>query len=468
MVWPDHIMVSSFDYRLVVLSVVIAVLASYSALDLAGRVTAARGVARMVWLSGGAVAMGLGIWSMHYVGMLAFRLPVAVQYDWPTVLLSLLAAIVASAIALYMASRNTMGVYRAAVGSVFMGGAIAGMHYIGMAAMRLPAKCSYSMTIVAVSVALAIVISWVALLLTFHFRGETTSGGWRKALSALVMGAAIPVMHYTGMAAATFRAAPEDYGDLWHALSISTIGLAGIVFVTFTLLGFAVITSFLDRRFSAQVEHSNKLVTLLLESAPQAIYGVDAEGICTFCNRKFLELLGYGSAGEIEGKKVHAMMHHTKADGSPNPAEECHAFEAFRSGQGTHTDDEVLWRKDGTSFPAEYWSHPIQREGRAIGSVVTFVDISERKKVEAALRDSEERFRAVFDGAAIGIAVAELDGGALSVNRAYQQMLGCTAEEMKNVSVFDDLTHPDEREADQARFQKMLGGQCDHLKLEKR
>ncbi|MGA7064100.1 MAG: MHYT domain-containing protein [Candidatus Acidiferrales bacterium] len=371
MVSPAHIMVGSYDYSLVALSVLIAVLASYSALDLAGRVTAARGVARVVWLTGGAAAMGSGIWSMHYVGMLAFRLPVAVQYDWPTVLLSLLAAMFASAIALFVASRTTMGFVRAAIGSVFMGGAIAGMHYIGMAAMRLPAKCRYSAAIVAVSVVLTIVISFLALLLTFHFRGETTSGGWRKALSAVVMGAAIPVMHYTGMAAARFTAMPGVYGDLSHALSISTLGLAGIVVVTFILLGFTVPTSLLDRRFSAQAEQSNKLVALLLESAPQAIYGVDSQGVCTFCNRKFLELLGYESAKDIEGKKLHGMIHHTRADGSAYPAEECRAFEAFRTGQGTHADGELMWRKDGTSFPSEYWSHPVHRDGKAIGSVVT-------------------------------------------------------------------------------------------------
>src|SRR5713226_1377987 len=189
----------SYDYRLVALSVVIAVLASYAALDLAGRVTSARGGVRSLWLSGGATAMGIGIWSMHYVGMLAFRLPIPVRYDWPTVLLSLLAAIFASAIALFVVSREKMGLFRAIVGSVFMGGAIAGMHYIGMAAMRLSAMCHYSRGMVTISVVLAIVISLVALWLTFHFRGETRSGGWRKALSAGVMGAEVPVMHYTGM-----------------------------------------------------------------------------------------------------------------------------------------------------------------------------------------------------------------------------------------------------------------------------
>src|SRR6266702_2955120 len=117
---PDLILTGSYDHRLVALSVLIAILASYAALDLAGRVTSARGTARLLWLNGGAIAMGIGIWSMHYVGMLAFRMPIPVLYDWPTVLLSLMAAILASAIALFVVSRKYMGLMRASIGSIFM------------------------------------------------------------------------------------------------------------------------------------------------------------------------------------------------------------------------------------------------------------------------------------------------------------------------------------------------------------
>jgi NO-binding membrane sensor protein with MHYT domain len=207
MISPDVVIVGSYDYRLVALSVLIAVLASYAALDLAGRVTSTQGRERGLWLTGGAIAMGIGIWAMHYVGMLAFDLPVPVQYDWPTVLASLLAAIFASATALFVVSRRVMSVPRALMGGLSMGAAIAGMHYIGMAARRVPAMCHYSRWIVAVSVVLAVVISLVALWLTFHFREETKSGGWQKALSAVAMGAAIPLMHYTGMAAVRFTSA---------------------------------------------------------------------------------------------------------------------------------------------------------------------------------------------------------------------------------------------------------------------
>src|SRR5260370_5487881 len=195
---PDMVLAGSFDYRLVVLSVLIAILASYAALDLAGRVTSAQGKVRLFWLNGGAVAVGFGIWSMHYIGVLAFRLPIPVQYDWPTVLLSLVAAIVASGIALFVVSRQEMGVIRAVLGSIFMGGGIATMHYTGMAAMRLSAMCSYSAKLVALSVVLAIVISLVALWLTFYFRVETAAWRWTKMHGALVMRAAIPVLHYTG------------------------------------------------------------------------------------------------------------------------------------------------------------------------------------------------------------------------------------------------------------------------------
>src|SRR6266481_1832795 len=140
-------MATSYNYYLVALSVVISTLASYTALDLAGRVTAARGRVRLAWLAGGACAMGMGIWSMHYIGMLAFRLPITVFYDWPTVAASLLCAIFASGVALFVVSRPHMVLWQAALGS-----GIAAMHYIGMAAMRLHAESNYSSILVTVSI----------------------------------------------------------------------------------------------------------------------------------------------------------------------------------------------------------------------------------------------------------------------------------------------------------------------------
>ena len=131
----------TYDHRLVALSILIAICASYTALGLTSRTTAATGATRVTWLTCGAVAMGFGIWSMHYVGMLAFTLPVPVLYDLPTVILSLFAAVVASAVALFVVSRHVVTALQAAVGSVSMAGAILAMHYTGIAVMSA-AQCA--------------------------------------------------------------------------------------------------------------------------------------------------------------------------------------------------------------------------------------------------------------------------------------------------------------------------------------
>src|SRR5665213_814423 len=275
---PEMSLVGSYDYRLVILSVIIAVFASFSALDLAGRVSSARGLSRANWLGGGAIAMGIGIWSMHYVGMLAFRLPVVVQYDWPTVVLSLLAAIVASAIALFISSREKMGYLRIALGSLFMGSAIAGMHYIGMAAMRLPAMCHYSATSVALSIVVAIGSSWAALWVAFHFREEKSHHVWEKVISAVLLGAAIPLTHYIGMAAASFTSMPSISEDLSHALSATTLGTIGIVAATIFIQGLAILTSLFDRRISTKtkdLEFSENRARQILDTSFDAFVEMD-------------------------------------------------------------------------------------------------------------------------------------------------------------------------------------------------
>jgi two-component system sensor histidine kinase/response regulator len=244
------ILAGTYDYRLVALSVLIAIFAAYAALDLAGRVTASRGFVRGVWLSGGAFALGFGIWSMHYVGMEALRLPVVVLYDWPMVLLSMMAAVVASAIALFVVSRRRMSIASAAVGSLFMGTGIASMHYIGMEAMRLPAMCQYNMRLVILSVVLAIVISFVALLLAFAIREVQTSWSWRKSGCAVVMGLAIPVMHYVGMAAVTFTPMTMQPESMRHAIGVTHLGIVGICMVAAFLMGFVYVSATVDRKLS--------------------------------------------------------------------------------------------------------------------------------------------------------------------------------------------------------------------------
>jgi two-component system, sensor histidine kinase and response regulator len=296
MTFPEPALAGSYDYRLVTVSVLIAVLASYAALDLGARVTAAHGRARLAWLTGGATAMGIGVWSMHYIGMLAFSLSFRILYDWPTVLLSLLAAVLASGVALFVVSRSRMSWFQALIGSVAMGSGIAGMHYVGMAAMRMPAMCTYSSRLVILSVVLAVVISLVALWLTFHFRDEPQASGAKKIASALVMGAAIPVMHYTGMAAASFTVSAIA-PDLTHAIDVSSLGTAGITIVAFMVLSLAVLTSLIDRRFTAQareLESSEQRYRQLVESAQVILWRRNIQtSHFSYVNQEARVLLGY-------------------------------------------------------------------------------------------------------------------------------------------------------------------------------
>ncbi len=138
------------------------------------------------------------------------------------------------------------------------------------------------------------------------------------------------------------------------------------------------------------LEESEERARLLLESTPEAIYGINLEGVCTFCNAACVRTLGYVGSAELLGKNMHAAMHHSYPDGTRYPVEACQIYRAFRENKGSHVDNEVLWRKDGSCFPAEYWSFPIKREGQLIGSVVTFLDITDRKKAEAELLKAKE------------------------------------------------------------------------------
>jgi formate hydrogenlyase transcriptional activator len=153
-----------------------------------------------------------------------------------------------------------------------------------------------------------------------------------------------------------------------------------------------------ERKKSEQALHqSEEQVRLILDSAAEAIFGCDPGGACLFCNPAAVRLLGYDDPSELLGKNMHALEHHTRADGRPYPIEECPIYIGFQNGEGVHRDDEVYWRKDGTCFPVEFWSHPIFREGRTLGAVITFVDITERKQAEESLRKSEQRQRILLE-----------------------------------------------------------------------
>jgi NO-binding membrane sensor protein with MHYT domain len=239
------IVIGTYDPYLVALSFAVACLASYAALDLGGRIRVSRRWARLAWLATAAIAMGGGIWSMHFIAMLAFFMPMPVSYDFGLTLFSLVVAIGVTAVGFFMIGARQATALRFVLSGIFMGIGIVAMHYTGMAAMRMPADLRYDRVLVALSVLIAIGASIAALWLAFR-----TTVTWQRLLAAVVMGSAISGMHYTGMAAATFVTHPGmDEARRVPSLAQSNLALA-IAAITFVILLLALVASTFDRKLT--------------------------------------------------------------------------------------------------------------------------------------------------------------------------------------------------------------------------
>jgi NO-binding membrane sensor protein with MHYT domain len=197
-------LMSSYDQLLVIVSFIVAFLASYTALDMAGRVATSTGKVARVWLLGGGFAMGVGIWSMHFIGMLAMSLPMVMSYDASLTVVSMVIAVAASIFALWVVCYGQLPWYRLLGGAVIMGSGVVAMHYTGMAALMINPGIVWNWAWIWLSVLIALVASGAALWLAFRLRQGSGPLALMRSGAALIMGIAIAGMHYTGMAAASF------------------------------------------------------------------------------------------------------------------------------------------------------------------------------------------------------------------------------------------------------------------------
>jgi len=241
-------LMSSYDQLLVIVSFIVAFLASYTALDMAGRVATSTGKVALVWLFGGGFAMGVGIWSMHFIGMLAMSLPMVMSYSASLTVLSMVIAVAASIFALWIVCYGELPWYRLCGGAIVMGSGVVAMHYTGMAALMVNPGIGWDWRWIWLSVAIALGASGAALWLAFHLRRGTGRLALMRSGAALIMGIAIAGMHYTGMAAASFPASS-------HAthLGVNSSWLAIlVVVVTLAILGITLLVSMLDARLQAR------------------------------------------------------------------------------------------------------------------------------------------------------------------------------------------------------------------------
>ena len=449
----SSVLVGSYDYRLVAVSILIAVIAAYAALDLAGRIATAQGVGRFAWLSCGAVALGLGIWSMHYMGMEAYRLPVPVEYDWPTVLLSYVAAVSASAVALFVVSRNTMGMKSAVAGSLLMASGIVAMHYIGMEAMRLPAMCHYSLRLVAASGVAAVVISFVGITLLFGLRSQRGSWSARKFGSALVIGLAIPVTHYVGMAAVTFMPLKSVHGDMVHAVPVSGLSLAAIGMVTFVVLGVAILISQANRHLWAERE----LLEAFLEHVPDKVYFKDLDSRFVRISRAKAESCGLKSPMHAVGMSdadTYSSEHAMRALADEN--------EIIRTGQSIVGKEEEQTWPDGHKTWARTSKVPLRdRRGQIVGTMGISHDITARKLAEIELSKKAEEL------ARSNSALEQLAYAAEAASRTKSEFLANMSHEIRTplngIIGMTDLTLETELTAEQRDYLETVKLSADSL-----
>ena len=315
-------LIGNYASWLVVISLCVAILASYTALDLAGRVATTHGRAAYLWMMGGAVSMGLGIWSMHFIGMLAFSLPIELGYDVFLTVLSLIIAVLSSGFAMWLVRQPSLPWLHLLQGGCIMGGGIATMHYTGMAALDMQPDIVYEPMLFGVSIFIAVTASVASLWIAFRLRKCSPKVRRLRALSAVVMGFAIFGMHYVGMAAASF---PDNSYCAAAFYGLRNEGLHYLVLVAalVVLIG-ALLLSILDSRLEAQnlgltysLTKENRELTqlalhdtltglpnrvLLAERIEQAISKVDEKGGCFAL--MFIDLDGFKPVNDAFG-------HHT-------------------------------------------------------------------------------------------------------------------------------------------------------------
>ncbi len=458
-------MVGTYNYWLVALSLITAVAASYGALDLASRMCAARGANRRLWHSGGAASMGFGIWSTHYVGMLAFKLPVPVHYYVPAVALSLVVAVLASFAVLHAVATKapTRGATVMVAGLMVAG--IASMHYIGMAAMRLPATMDWSMPMIAASVVASLPGAFVAFDAAQRCQETTRLVSTKRLVSAAAMSSSILATHYIGMRAASFLPSDQPVNHS-NVVDITSLGIVSIAAIAFLILILSLATSAVDRRFGAQAVLLNTTEARyrrFFERSLAGVYRSTIEGELLDCNDAFARVLGYASREECLALKVRDLYY--------EPMER-DRFIVDLENRGQLTDYETQFkRRDGEPFWILESAHLVPGSGDEPVTIEgTILDITVRRQAEEALthamKAAEDANRAKSEFLAnmsheirtpmngvIGMTELALDTDLSPEQREYLEAVRASAEGL--LSVINDILDFSKIEADKLELEQV-------------
>ncbi len=396
-------MTGTYSIGLVVLSFLISVLASYTALVLSVRVPLTLKRTRLLWLLGGTIAMGTGIWATHFVAMLAFHLPIPINYDFPTTLLSLLYAIGASGIALWLWNCASSNLLIMLCGGACMGLAIAWMHYTGMSAMRLQAHIAYDLRLVCLSIGIAIIASLVALLLAFRLQSRHSNPPfWLKFGSAVVMGIAICGMHYTGMWATHFVYQTALPIEPSYTINRSLLAIAVSLTALF-ILSLILLISVFDQRLALQLvqqqvlQRNEEHFRSLIRDLQVGVLLVDTDARILVSNQAAMDLVCPGQAltSELTFGTGQLWLHE---DGTPFRSDELPVQQVIAFRQPVR---DVVMGIDCSDSQTRRWllvnaDPQLTDDGQFERIVCTFSDISKQKQAEEELRQSKEQFFKAF------------------------------------------------------------------------
>lgn len=460
----DHLTAFNYNLWIILLSIVVAILASFVALNLAYPVTQSNGKARIAWLGGGSLAMGTGIWSMHFIGMLAFHIPgKEMAYDIPLALLSVVVAISGSLLALIVISRPVVNQSLVLVSGVAMAMAITGMHYIGMYSMRMAARIEWDILLVIASFIIALGASYTALTILIKTR---TAGQHSKLLlvASFAMGLAIAGMHYVGMIAATFKE-NETIAKVQESNLIVSSGLVWVIaLTTFFILGLAFLGTLAQRIMRDREYQSEEKYRLLVGAVKDyAIFMIDEKGSISTWTRGAQKMTGYSEL-EVIGKHISIL-------GPSNLTANTTELELTTATKEGHFETEsIRQRKDGSRFWAHIVIDPLldnNQKIRGFSSVIRDItDIKElnetlEKKVlerTEALQQSETQLRIVTNAVPQLLARLDKNENLLFANSSFCHWFDVTKENL-SYHKFADLLGEERYRSNKSYIDRVLKGE---------
>ena len=424
----------TYDFRILAIPLSFAIATAAAALEMAGRVAAHRGRPSWKWLWGGAVAVGIGMFTTHLTGMLAYRFPIAVAYNMPTLAISWLGGAFAALAIVYVSSREPMTSAGLAGGSLAVGAGIAVMQFAAMAALRLAALPQYRSGALLAAIVLDILISLVGLMLVSHSRDENNDWTARLAI-ALVIGLAVPVVHYLSMSAVSFL----PIGITPHleaCIAFTPLAAAGMVAVASLVLGCAVFAARNDRlrsvcKLSLHDEHS--MLRALIDNMPDFMYVKDIHSRFIVANAHVAREVGEDSPEKLLGRTDFDFFPRELADAYFQDEQN-----VMQSGQPLHDREEKSVDIAGNEIDILTTKVPVRdHRGRVIGIAGIGRDITARKKMENALREAEQRYRGIVDNAIVGIFQSTPDGCLLTANPSMASSFGYDSPEKMVASLTD-------------------------------